>query len=67
MDDFSSGVPAFADGVGYDRVVPVTMPRFIGRVQNAGEHTPVSQSNPHGFADIGLNFLIGHAFEIALG
>jgi hypothetical protein len=36
-------------------------------VQNAGEHTPVSQSNAHGFAEIGFKLLIGHTFVIALG
>ena len=41
MDEFSSGVPAFADRIGDDCVVPVTMPRFIGGVENSSEHTPV--------------------------
>jgi hypothetical protein len=65
MDEFPCGVLALADRVGDDCVVPVTMPRFIGGVENAGEHTPVSQSNAHGFAEIGFNLLIGHTFEIA--
>jgi hypothetical protein len=34
-------------------------------VENAGKHTPVSQSDAHGFAEIGFNLLIGHAVEIA--
>jgi hypothetical protein len=42
MDEFPSGVPALADRIRDDCVVPVTMPRFIGGVENAGEHTPVS-------------------------
>jgi hypothetical protein len=65
MDDFPCGVPALADRIRDDRVVPVTMPRFIGCVENASEHAPVSQRNAHGFAEIGFNLLIGHALEIA--
>ena len=65
MDEFPRGVPALADRIRDDGVVPVTMPRFIGGVENASEHTPVSQRNAHGFAKIGFNLLIGHAFEIA--
>jgi hypothetical protein len=65
MDEFPSDVPALADRIGDDCIVPVTMPRFIGGVENAGEHTPVSQGNAHGFAEIGFNLLIGHALEIA--
>jgi hypothetical protein len=42
MDDFPSGVAALADRIGDDCVVPVTMPRFIGGVENSSEHTPVS-------------------------
>jgi hypothetical protein len=34
-------------------------------VENAGEYTPVSQSNAHGFAEIGLNLLVGHTLTIA--
>ena len=67
MDDFPRGVAALTDRIRDDRIVPVTMPRFIGGVENAGEHTPVSQSNAHGFAEIGFNLLIGHTFEIARG
>jgi hypothetical protein len=65
MDKFAYGVPTFADRIRDDCVVPVTMPRFIGGVENTSEHTPVSQRNAHGFAEIGFNLLIGHAFEIA--
>jgi hypothetical protein len=42
MDEFPSGVAALADRIRDDCVVPVTMPRFIGGVENASEHTPVS-------------------------
>lgn len=66
MDELPSGAFALADRIRDDRVMPVPMLRFIGGVQNAGEHAPVSQSNAHRFADVGLNLLIGHAFEIAL-
>ncbi len=65
MDEFPCGVPALADRIRDNCVVPVPMPRFIGGVENASEHTPVSQSNAHGFAEIGFNLLIGHALEIA--
>jgi hypothetical protein len=65
MDDFPRDVPALADRIRVDCVVPVTMPRFVGGVEDASEYTPVSQSNAHGFAEIGFNLLIGHAFEIA--
>jgi hypothetical protein len=65
MDEFPNVVPTLLDGVRDDCVVPVTMPRFIGGVEDASEHTPVSQSNAHGFAEIGFNLLISHAFEIA--
>ncbi len=65
MDDFPCDVAALADRIRDDCVVPVTMPRFIGGMENASEHTPVSQRNAHGFAEIGFNLLIGHAFEIA--
>ncbi len=65
MDEFPRGVAALADRIRDDCVVPVTMPRFIGGVQNASEHTPVSQGDAHGFAEIGFNLLIGHTFEIA--
>jgi len=64
MDDFARRVPALANRIRDDRVVPVAMPRFIGGVENAGEHAPVSQGNAHGFAEIGVNLLIGHAYEI---
>jgi hypothetical protein len=64
MDDFPRGVPTLADRIRDDCVVPMTVPRFIGGVENASEHTPVSQSNAHGFSYIGFNLLIRHAFEI---
>ena len=65
MDDFAHGTLALADRVGDDGIVPVTMPGLIGGVEDAGEHTPVGQSNAHGFAEKGFNLLIGHASEIA--
>jgi hypothetical protein len=34
-------------------------------VENAGEHTPVSQGNAHGFAEIWFDLLIRHALVIA--
>jgi hypothetical protein len=67
MDEFPRGVPALADRIRDDCVVRVTMPRLIGGVEHAGEYTPVSQSNAHGFAEIGFDLLIGHTFEIARG
>jgi hypothetical protein len=65
MDDLSYGLAALADRIRNDCVVPVTMPRVIGGVENAGKHAPVSQSDAHGLAEIGFNLLIGHAVEIA--
>ncbi len=65
MDKFPCGVTTLADRIRDDCVVPVTMPRFIGGVENASEHAPVSQSNTHGFAEVRFDLLIGHAFETA--
>ncbi len=42
VDDFPRGVPALADRNRHDCVVPVTMPRFIGGVENSSKDTPVS-------------------------
>ena len=65
MDDFAHGMAAFTDRIRDDCVVPMTMSRFIRGVENTSEHAPVSQSNAHGFAEIGFNLLIGHACQIA--
>lgn len=67
MNDFARNVAALADRIRDDRVVRVAMPRFIGGVENAGEHAPVGQSNAYGFAEKGANLLIGHASEITEG
>jgi hypothetical protein len=40
------------------------MPGLIGGVEDAGEHTPVGQSNANGPAEKGFDLLIGHASEI---
>lgn len=64
MDHFPHGTLTLADRVGDDGIVAVTMPGFIGGVEDAGEHTPVGQSNAHGFADKGFNLLISHALQI---
>jgi hypothetical protein len=61
MDEFPHRMLALADRIGYDCVVPVTMPGFFGGMQNAGEHPPVGESNAYGSAEKGFNLLIGHA------
>lgn len=66
MDNFPHGMPALADRIRDNCVMPVTMSGFFGGVENAGEHTPVGQSNANGFAEKGSNLLIGHASEISL-
>ena len=63
MDDFPHGMLALANRIRDNCVMAVAMPGFLGGMENAGEHTPVGQSNANGFAEKGFNLLIGHAFE----